>query len=54
MSFIAASLTRFPAALDGQLNERMALILDPMFSTAESTIATIDMLKKMVPNTFTD
>jgi uracil phosphoribosyltransferase len=30
----------------GQLDERMALILDPMLATAGSMIATIDMLKK--------
>ena len=30
----------------GQLNERTAIILDPMLATAGSMIATIDMLKK--------
>ena len=31
----------------GQLDERMALIIDPMLATGGSLIATIDMLKRL-------
>src|SRR3546814_19169058 len=36
----------YPERLVGQLDERLALIVDPMLATGGSMVATIDLLKK--------